>query len=311
MCVAIIKPANFTFDAIDVEDFYHQNSDGFGVMWAQDGVIHAHRALPKSAKDAVKLYQKLVPHDRECVLHYRFATHGSKTLKNTHPFAITDDLYMVHNGVLSEHSLGLKCGKGTDTTAYVRQYLTPMLAKAKDPLELAHCPEFRAVIGEHIGHSKFVFLDKHGTISVVNKELGKVITRSGIKIWVSNTNWDTSAYYRTPAPTGPAKQVNHTTRLSYDWGKPELLVWDDEEDDIAPGDVTLFLEAVDQAFAVHDAFVESYLDEASLIEYFTDPDVGGEDAWAVVDYLKTGAIDLDTFTDIAIGAAVLDLEDAA
>jgi predicted glutamine amidotransferase len=49
MCVAIIKPASFSFNRDDVEDFYRQNSDGFGVMWAENGMIHAHRALPKSA----------------------------------------------------------------------------------------------------------------------------------------------------------------------------------------------------------------------------------------------------------------------
>jgi len=187
MCVIVIKPANFTLSTTDVRNMYARNSDGVGVMYAVNGAIRTAKALPMTAQEAVDFVALNAPHERECVLHFRFATHGLPALENTHPFFILDGLALVHNGVLPFSQSD--CGEGTDTELYIASYLRPLLSLARDPLEMAGSPEFIEIIGEHIAGSKFVMLDRFGAVTIMNEQDGKYIERDGIPIWCSNLHW--------------------------------------------------------------------------------------------------------------------------
>lgn len=187
MCVIVVKPANFSLSAADTSAMYSRNSDGIGIMYAESGAIRTAKALPATAADAVDFIAEHAPHERECIIHFRYATHGSVSIENTHPFPVVDGLFLAHNGVLFTGADD--CGTGTDTEAYIRYYLRPLLTHASDPLEMARAPEFVAVIGEHITGSKFVLLDRHGVVTIINEIDGKTIERDNLQIWCSNLHW--------------------------------------------------------------------------------------------------------------------------
>ncbi len=62
--------------------------------------------------------------DEPCILHFRWATHGSIKRANCHPFNI-DDVYFAHNGILDILPIADK----TDSeTAFIR-YLYPCIKR--------------------------------------------------------------------------------------------------------------------------------------------------------------------------------------
>lgn len=48
-----------------------------------------------------------VPKDVDIAIHFRYATHGSVSQVNTHPFPVGKDRYVMHNGVLPLGSPGM------------------------------------------------------------------------------------------------------------------------------------------------------------------------------------------------------------
>lgn len=73
-----------------------------------------------------EFYQHLknVPASENCIIHFRFATHGSVKIENCHPFCC-DDIYFAHNGVLpidSENDM-------TDSEICLRRYIAPAIKK--------------------------------------------------------------------------------------------------------------------------------------------------------------------------------------
>lgn len=296
MCVIVHKPAGFALPTDTVEDMYLQNSDGLGVMWVdpeKPGKIRIHRSLPKTPEAAVQTLATLDIHHVEAVIHFRFATHGKATIKNTHPFILPNTgIAMVHNGVLDTHGLGLDYGKGTDTEAYIRQYLLPLLNQAKDPQLMAASPEFQAVIGEHIGHSKLVFLDTQGRVSLVNADLGEYLTFGDHLVWVSNTNWR------------PFRRYTTTTNL---WDtKEDTYTWPD-----APAMPTLlpneqFWEAVEEYFIDANVNMDAYLDDQDILDFFAF--AGEHVAWETLELARCGDIDLQTFAQIIQGSEAIPAE---
>lgn len=165
-------------------DFYDYNSDGVGVMYAQDGALIVEKILPVSADDFVQFYQNHIA-GKNCAFHLRMRTHGDTDLANCHPYEVLNQqdhgvsLWLMHNGILST---GNKADTSkSDTWHYIKDYLRPMLANNPD---YAFSPAFADIVGSHIGASnKFVLMDNHGRQAVVNQTSG--VYWAGL--WLSNT----------------------------------------------------------------------------------------------------------------------------
>lgn len=109
MCVAAIINTPLSRNHLQCMD--NDNPHGAGVAWLQDGQLHFQRGL-----DATAIYAM-----QECgvltfpyLLHFRWATHGSKRPQLTHPFPTgprafhgelrgTADEVLIHNGVWSDY----------------------------------------------------------------------------------------------------------------------------------------------------------------------------------------------------------------
>jgi predicted glutamine amidotransferase len=183
-----IKPRNVSIPDYVVSAMFRQNSDGIGVAYSENGRIMTFKHLPATAKDAVEYIHSLDLHGKEAVIHFRYATHGVPSVDNTHPFQITGtNLVLFHNGVLNTDRLSLEYGEGTDTFAYVEKYLSPILRYSE---EIAFQRSFADMIGEHVGHSKFIILSPQGDTIIVNEHLGEYIVVDQHEVWVSNLHWD-------------------------------------------------------------------------------------------------------------------------
>jgi hypothetical protein len=172
-------------------DFYDFNSDGVGVMVANNGDLVIKKIIPKSAKDFIQFYRSDIQ-GRDCAFHLRMRTHGEINLANCHPYEVLNraehgiDLWLMHNGILSTGNKANE--KMSDTWHYINDYLKPMLAGNPD---FTFHPAFKALVSDHIGGSnKFVLMDNEGRQVVINEDAG--VYWGGL--WLSNTYaWSASS----------------------------------------------------------------------------------------------------------------------
>jgi hypothetical protein len=169
MCLLHTHPATTDFDREDINDFYLHNSDGIGVMWAENGVLRVIKALPRNDAEAWEFYQQHV-RGKDCVVHWRMKTHGLIDLTNCHPYTVFDNdavmpMCLMHNGVLAtgNHNDVTK----SDTWHYVQDYLVPILSH--NP-ELFSNKAFVALLEAHIGTgNRFVLMNHLGETMIANE----------------------------------------------------------------------------------------------------------------------------------------------
>lgn len=177
MCLLIHQPKGVTFSRQEIRDFYQHNPDGFGVAFGERGSLRLLR-LVGSESEVLAAYDRFAS-GRECVIHFRMATHGKTDLDNAHPYPVTPEIVMAHNGVLS-------CGNPTqphmsDTWHLIEYFIRPIAERNPD---LLFCPAWGEMLGRMIGPSnKLAFIHKDGRIALVNKSAGVTHKRA----WLSNT----------------------------------------------------------------------------------------------------------------------------
>jgi hypothetical protein len=198
-----------------IKNFYDHNSDGIGVMYSEPderGVnqLVVKKYLPKDEADAVTFYHDTIK-GRECVVHWRMATHGDIDLHNCHPYEVTPlgspkPLWMMHNGVLSYGNFADK--SKSDTWHYINDILKPFLdpEQGGNP-DLAFSYAFRELVGEAIGNNnRFVFMDADGKVSIVNKWTGVEWNH----MWMSNTYaWDAPNSVHRKGKAGEVRDMTH------------------------------------------------------------------------------------------------------
>lgn len=191
MCLLVQEFANLAPASDEfLKGVYKRNSDGIGVMWAEDGKLHLHKAVLTNAQEFVEFYRAHIQ-GKDCCWHARMRTHGDINLINCHPYPVfgfgkektSHPMLLMHNGILS-------CGNGKDTSKsdtwhYIREFLRPILDK--NP-ELIHTEAFLKMLESHIGSTnKFALMDHTGKAVIANRSAG--VEYEGR--WLSNTYaWD-------------------------------------------------------------------------------------------------------------------------
>lgn len=208
MCLLIHQPRGVTFSKKDLKDFLSFNQDGFGMAYPQDGRLNIVKVVDDD-RQAIDAYFTCMA-GRPGLLHFRMATHGDKTAQNCHPFRLTDEIAMAHNGILS---IDADAEKGwSDTRLFAEHVLKPMAMA--DPDALFHA-DVLELLGGMIGPSnRLMFIRADGATSIVNKSAGVVYKRA----WLSNTYawsspdneeawWRKSAYANGYEWEGKGKEV--------------------------------------------------------------------------------------------------------
>lgn len=118
MCCIIYKPKGVQMPTLDTLNKVQRiNHHGYGFVSSK----HRYKTMD---------YQKFLAHlskvgiEEECIIHMRWATHGSKYRKNCHPF-VENGVYFAHNGVLPIQSVN----DMTDSEIFFRSQVYPLVMK--------------------------------------------------------------------------------------------------------------------------------------------------------------------------------------
>ena len=221
MCLIIHQPKGHTLSRAHLLDIGRRNGDGFGIMRADKGVLHTFRDV-LSDDDMIAAYGEYAA-GRECILHWRQATHGEINQANAHPFHLGDSpIAMVHNGMLD---VGCPIADMSDTWHFAEYVLGPV---AKANPNLLFDPTWQAVNAGAIGTgNKVAILHADGRLAILNRSAG--VEHQGR--WYSNT-------YAWSAPLALQPVAKSYVTSAYRWagldaGKaaPVKYSWDDDADD--------------------------------------------------------------------------------
>ena len=128
MCQLIVKPAGVVIPENVLRDAWQANDDGAGFAYRDEeqNVMFAKGYF--KFKHFYKAYKKIQQHD--VLIHFRLATHGEKVTENCHPFVVTNQAVIAHNGILYNYQPSLQ-DKRSDTRIFVETVLTPAIEKNK------------------------------------------------------------------------------------------------------------------------------------------------------------------------------------
>jgi hypothetical protein len=187
MCLLVHQPANVTLSDQFLQGVFSLNRDGLGVMYSQGGRLVVSKSLPQSAAEFIAFIREHAD-GRESIWHARMRTHGDINLDNCHPYSVTDDVALAHNGILSAGNAADPAR--SDTWHFVERVIRP--AVLVEP-SIVEDPKWQAYIGQLIGSSnKFGLFTSSGAAVIINRASG--LTHEGA--WLSNRYaWrDDSAY---------------------------------------------------------------------------------------------------------------------
>ena len=142
MCVIIVKPEGVKLPSTSILNAAHAaNPHGCGFV-TPDGI---YKTLDF---DAFKRRLASVSEDDPCIIHFRYATHGSVKTANCHPFK-KGDVCFAHNGVLNIKPIG----DTTDSETAFKTVIYPAIAKYG-----LFSKATEDVVLNLIGHSKFAIM---------------------------------------------------------------------------------------------------------------------------------------------------------
>ena len=206
MCILIQHDKTSSFSDELLTDFYTHNSDGFGLMYGDGNKLHITKSLG-SVEETIALYRDLAE-GRDCVIHYRMKTHGKIDLTNCHPYRITDELWVAHNGILSASN---PINKDLSDTWHLIEYILKPIAEQNTDkfFEDDFIKYMESLIGST---NKLAFCHADGRTSIVNRDSGVEYQES----WMSNTYaWSAAKFgVRSNIPTY-TKYSNYSSK--YDW----------------------------------------------------------------------------------------------
>jgi len=219
MCLAIYKPANTQTDWFAYRNGFEANDDSWGFAAVVDGAIVTRCGIGdfNEFREAFEPYA-----DRQAIIHFRWATHGKTDTGNCHPFMVSNDLAVIHNGIIS-----IKCDVNTDrsdTWHFNELVLKPMHARDPDFFLRGE-----VIYSQELAHSgsKFVFLRADGDYEIWNESSGKWAIDGH---WYSNDSHEGRTYRS--IGYGAASSTASATSTSRAWVETSEGRWRYEEDSV-------------------------------------------------------------------------------
>ena len=103
MCVIVHQPRGTHLEKDRAKRLWAANSHGGGFCYINDNqVIQVEKSM--FFEDYWRKFERARSEfpERDFLLHMRIKTHGKVSLANTHPFYVSDQTVMMHNGILSQ-----------------------------------------------------------------------------------------------------------------------------------------------------------------------------------------------------------------
>jgi len=190
MCIIASIPAGSQINEDTLNQMWKSNPDGGGIAYIEDGKVKTYKSM-KLKKFRTNFFRILDEHgDSDILVHTRIATHGSICIPNVHPFPVMqdgeelDNLVFAHNGILPSPFIPPAKMDISDT-----RYINEVLFNGTDFDTVLDDSRWREMIGDIIGHNKFVFLSANPAHKqesyIINSHLGEY---DG-KVWYSNNSY--------------------------------------------------------------------------------------------------------------------------
>lgn len=216
MCLILIREPDVLLDFEDIKRACLNNPHGWGYVIPDRGKLEIRRFYDPKGTDPEEVYTVLDDFmDKQVYLHLRWATHGSRSKANVHPFpALTErkdgmQVWVMHNGTLNSYS---RKGERSDTYHFTDEVITPLLRRFRPALgeNLLIDPFVTQVIEKFsAGWSKFVLIDNYGNHSIIGSG---GVQKDGY--WLSN-EYSFKPEYRTPTNYTPYKHTPSSYQDNY------------------------------------------------------------------------------------------------
>lgn len=128
MCLIVIHRANDRLSAQETTNAFDHNGDGIGVAAVFPDRVEVCKMIPVNSAQANAFYTNVSQEMQDAgaswlVWHWRFTTHGTVSLDNTHPFQVPDSQAVIaHNGVMPQYGDAVR----SDTREWVEDVLAGM-----------------------------------------------------------------------------------------------------------------------------------------------------------------------------------------
>jgi len=204
MCLLIQQPAGCTFSKVELKDFIRRNPDGYGYARAERGRIIWGKMVADADTIIADYHQHMA--GKSGMIHFRMATHGETDEANAHPFEVTPEIVLAHNGILSS---GNPFSEDESDTAHFVKYIVRPIALSSP--NLLFSPEWGEMIGNLIGKSnKLTIQHADGRCAIINSSCG--VLHKGA--WMSNTYaWSNAAN----APLNYTRRADAYDPRDTDW----------------------------------------------------------------------------------------------
>ena len=188
MCILIVNRTTKLSKEI-IETSWTNNPDGAGLLYIDSkGNFQCYKTMG-NRKEYIKKYnvarkETTLP----IILHFRIATHGEVTTKNIHPFRVNSNLFFAHNGIIDIETTN----KVSDTVAFNERILKNL------PTNFLLNDATKELIENYIDHSKLVFMNKQGYVSILNEHLGNIDKKGN---WFSNYSYTEHTFKKSAVTT--------------------------------------------------------------------------------------------------------------
>ncbi|MWV62337.1 hypothetical protein DCO58_04770 [Helicobacter saguini] len=186
MCVAILKPKGKDISDKQLELGYEANSHGAGFAYSFENRL----VVKKGYFDIDEFIKEIRAVQESCdnptmIIHFRLASHGVINVQNCHPFNVSENLAVIHNGIMPQpfSTMASRNSTHSDTYYFVEKYLKALYAKdSKFFLDSNVMVDIAKQIERKGRGNKLCFLDNAGEYSIINENLG--FFENGV--WFSN-----------------------------------------------------------------------------------------------------------------------------
>lgn len=165
MCLIIVKPKSRKIPGETLARANASNPHGWGLLAkTRDGIVVERGYTTPNLLDAYMRHE-----NDECVIHMRWATSGLKTLDMTHPFEITPNAWLFHNGIIRDIDSNDKTK--SDTWALANLVLRPVFAEYPNIMD---DDTFWHELGNRIkkGYQNKLVVVTSDAIRIVNEHFG-------------------------------------------------------------------------------------------------------------------------------------------
>ena len=124
MCIAINSPKGTEPSKSAMEESFRNNPHGGGFAYSKNNKVIIKKGF-ETFKDFHAEYKRANIKGLNKLIHFRIKTSGQINYDNCHPFYVTHNLAMIHNGVIPNFGNN----ETSDTREFISMVLKPIILK--------------------------------------------------------------------------------------------------------------------------------------------------------------------------------------